>query len=120
MSAAKSKANIARIMSYVIPRACVALELECVGVTGTEEPLLDASVITIAPNPASNFVTLASRDNQIIQQVELYNMEGRLMAAQYDVNAPQTDLEVNRQTPGMYIVKIYTAEGIVAKKLSVK
>lgn len=121
MSAAKSKANIAKVMNYFIPRACLALGMQCDGINASaEEALLDESIIDMMPNPASDLVIVRAANNKMIQSIELYTIDGRLISSATNVNSTQTEIQVNNQTTGMYIVKIYMEEGIVAKKLSVK
>ncbi len=121
MSAAKSKANIAKVMDYFIPRACMALGMQCEGINAsTQEALLDESLVEMMPNPASDLVTVKTANNAMIQSLELYTIDGRLISSNTNVNNSQAEVQVNNQTTGMYIVKIYLEEGVVAKKLSVK
>ncbi|MFT4665306.1 MAG: hypothetical protein ACI8YQ_000799 [Polaribacter sp.] len=121
MSAAKAKANIAKVMSYFIPRACMALGMQCEGINASaEEALLDESLVEMMPNPASDLVIVRTANNKMIQSIELYTIDGRLISSNTNVNNTQTEIQVSNQVTGMYIVKIYLEEGIVAKKLSVK
>lgn len=119
MSAAKSRANLADVMNYVIPRACITLDLGCT-VTSLDEITLDQNLISVAPNPAIGFVTVNAFEAEVITSIEVYNVEGRLMSATSDINATSTTVDLNNQTTGMYIMKVYTENGFVAKKLMVK
>ncbi len=107
-------------MDFFIPRACVALDLDCPTLTDTKEPLLEESTVNIMPNPASSNVLVETASGQIINHIELYSIEGRLITANSDVNNSQTTVQFNGQAPGMYLMKIHLDEGIVVKKLAVK
>jgi len=72
------------------------------------------------PNPASDLVIVRTANNKLIEGVELYTIDGRLISANTNVNNMQAEIKVDNQVTGMYIVKIYLEEGVVAKKLSVK
>lgn len=62
MSAEKSIANINKIMSYVTPRACVALDLPCADLyTSTKDIVLDPSIMTLSPNPASTSINITAK-----------------------------------------------------------
>ncbi len=119
MSAAKARANIAEIMDYVIPRACITLDLPCI-VTSADEVILAQSLITMSPNPASGQVTISSVENEPIQNIEVYSISGQLISVKNDVNSSNATINVANQVPGMYIVKIYMENGFVTKKLAVK
>ncbi len=120
MSAEKARANIAKVMDFFIPRACVALDLACNGVTNTEEPLLNEKMVTLMPNPAQGQVLVETVGNQTINQIELYSFDGRLVSANDEVNNTQTIVDFNSQAPGMYLIKIHLDAGVVVKKLAVK
>ncbi len=119
MSAAKSRANIAEIMDYVIPRMCITLGLGC-EITSTDEIILDQKLISIAPNPTTGLVNVKSVENQPIQNIEVYSVTGQLMSVDYDINATQSVIDLNSQTPGMYLMKIYLENGVVGKKIMVQ
>ena len=108
-------------MNYFIPRACLALGMPCEGINaGTQEALLDASIIEMMPNPASDFVIIKTANNKMIQHLELYTIDGRLVSSTANVNNTQAEIKLDRTVTGMYIVKIYMEEGVLAKKLSVE
>ena len=62
MSAVKARGYIDTIMTFIAPRACMALNLPCaIQVTGTED-LLNAitTKLSVSPNPAQNYITFES------------------------------------------------------------
>ncbi len=75
MSAEKSRANIAEIMAYVIPRACVTLDLGCLS-TGLDEIKLADNLVSVAPNPALGYVTVSADANEELNRIEVYNIDG--------------------------------------------
>ncbi|MEM1215504.1 MAG: T9SS type A sorting domain-containing protein [Bacteroidota bacterium] len=118
MSAEKARANIAKIMDYVIPRACITLELGCASVDVRD--LLSNDLVELAPNPSRGNVLINSPADQPMLDLEVYNMEGRLVLTQRNVNQAQYSLDLASEMPGMYLVKIYLDEGVVVKKLIIE
>lgn len=67
----------------------------------------------IFPNPATNFVNIQGTAN--IQQVELFNLEGQCVAAEYgDVRT----LSLEGLASGMYIMKVTSDKGTTTYKVS--
>ncbi|MBR3578302.1 MAG: Omp28-related outer membrane protein [Bacteroidales bacterium] len=67
----------------------------------------------IFPNPATNFVNIQGTAN--IQQVELFNLEGQRVAAEYgDVRT----LSLEGLASGMYIMKVTSDKGTTTYKVS--
>jgi len=121
MSAEKSRANIADIMDYVIPRTCLALALpECDFLfTGTEDVLDDDSFLTISPNPVSDKMTIEST-SELIQSVEVYNTNGQLVFKNSNVNARTITVDRISIGTGMFVVKTAFENGVSARKVMVK
>ncbi len=118
MSAEKARANIADVMAYILPRACVALDLPCAAnfTTSTREVILDAGM-ELTPNPASQNVTVSvSSDYQIIN-MEVYDMAGKMVQNYQNINASQTVINRNSLGAGMYIVKATFEEGVQTQKI---
>lgn len=120
MSAEKARANIATIMEFVAPRACVALGLEeCVAQLTKTEDLLSENTFAVSPNPASDFINISSGDLNFTK-VEIYNVAGQLMDVQNGTDRNNATVNVANLTSGMYVVKVYFEEGVAAKKVMVK
>jgi len=118
MSPAKAKRYIDTMMTFYIPRACVALNLPCKGtVTSFNELITDSdNLVTIAPNPAMN-VTRINANNETIKDVQLYDINGRMIKV-YDVNNTIFDLyRTGDISAGMYFVGVRLEKGTVFKKL---
>ena len=68
----------------------------------------------LMPNPAGETVTVASSFR--IDEVELYDLNGKLLARQ-KVDGLQTALDISALAAGTYIVRVTTNNGTAYKKL---
>jgi aminopeptidase N len=68
--------------------------------------------IVLAPNPASSFVELIVPERIVVEKVELYNTLGQLISQKTTSQFSIEDLST-----GLFVVRIYTNEGIVVKNL---
>ncbi|MEG1556345.1 MAG: T9SS type A sorting domain-containing protein, partial [Bacteroidales bacterium] len=75
--------------------------------------------ITIFPNPAKNFFTVSSNQS-VLTQIDIFDVSGRNVQTQYNINDYTKELSVENYAPGIYFVKIYTKDGISTKKLIVQ
>ncbi len=122
MSADKARANIEKIMGYVLPRACFALDLPCQTeymLGDATEDLLDNSLVSITPNPVSELMQINS-DNGPIQSIQIYNMNGQLVEQFKNLNQESIAIPRTGITSGMYIVKLEFDNGFLTKKVNVK
>jgi len=118
-SAEKARANIADIFSYVLPRACVALELPCAANfldTSTDEILVDAGMI-ISPNPASQSIYISTDADFMIGNLEIYSMDGKMLRNFSNLNTNSFNIERNGLANGIYIIKAIFEEGIQTSKV---
>ena len=120
MSAEKARGNIDKIMDYVIPRACITLDLQCDGVTSTKEVLLDAAMVELLPNPTDGDLMVTVKGTEMINHIEIYSVEGKLISVANNINHSQFQLNLNGQAAGMYVVKVHIANGVVAKKVMLR
>ena len=119
MSAAKAKLYIDSIMTFIVPRACVAMALPCAGVVTSTEDLLNAETtkLSIAPNPAQNFITFESEVYNPMRSIEVYDMSGRLVRQVAKVDNHQFNMIRGALPTGMYIAKVRFEGGILSKKI---
>ena len=73
--------------------------------------------IIISPNPATSTVTFESEAYNPIQAIELYDMSGRMVLQQREINRSQYQLERGNLSNGMYIAKVKFEGGILSKKI---
>jgi hypothetical protein len=118
MSAEKARGNLETCMNYILPRACVALDLPCRanfdGGDATED-LLSTDLVSVTPNPASDFIDLKS-DKQIIS-VELMSIEGKVISRVNNLSHHNYRLDNLSALTGMHILNVRFEEGLVSKTI---
>ncbi|HHS95526.1 MAG TPA: T9SS type A sorting domain-containing protein, partial [Phaeodactylibacter sp.] len=119
MSAQKARANIAEIMAYVIPRTCITLGLDCM-ITATEEPILEETLVSVAPNPSKGLFTISTEQNYSIKKVEVFDVSGQLVFSDDSVHSQNIQIQMNNRAAGMYFTKVYLEQGVVIKKLVIE
>lgn len=67
--------------------------------------------INIYPNPTTNYVSVVSK--KPIDKLELYNSLGQLIKTENNANK----IDLTQHTSGMYIVRIYTKNSVLTKKV---
>lgn len=77
-----------------------------------------ANNVTLYPNPANESVSVLT-DGFLIQKVELMNLAGQVIST---INSNEALVNVNITTVsfGVYLVKIYAAEGTTVKQLVIR
>ncbi len=119
MSAEKARANIADVMAFVLPRACVSLDLgDCI-VSSVQDLPLSATDLQISPNPANGNVTITV-DNSLIESLVISDLQGKVIFQAPVINTSSQTLDISALTSGMYIVKAKLQDGIATSKLSVR
>ncbi len=117
MSAEKSRANIARIMGYFGPRACVALDLACADLfTSTKDVVLDPSIMELSPNPASTSIKITAK-GEIIEDIAIFAMDGKLMTKKSNVDSESITIQRNNLPTGIYFVKAFFEKGVATQKV---
>jgi len=121
MSEEKAMANITEYMSFVLPRATVALDLDAkekFRITSTTE-VLDASIMSISPNPVATSVKIET-EGDIIESIAIFGMDGKLYNEMSDINATSITVQRNNLPSGIYFVKAYFAEGVATQRVVFK
>ena len=113
MSPEKARANIAEIMAYVVPRLCEGMTLGCMESSTTE--VLDASVFTIAPNPATDVLNIQT-DGMNIQSITIFGLDGKTYAQQ-EVNSQSATIYRNNLPAGIYLIKALFEEGVATQRV---
>ena len=70
--------------------------------------------VTLTPNPAGDRVAVAAEGG--VTLVEAFAENG---ACAYRVESPAATIDVSRWTPGTYLLRIHTPQGIATRKLTV-
>ena len=119
MSAAKARRYIDSMMTYVLPRACIALNLPCASLVSSTEELLQGynTKLVVAPNPAQKFITFDSDLTNPIQTIELFDVSGRSVKQVRNINNHFYQLDRGSLPNGLYIAKVKFEGGILSKKI---
>ena len=119
ISAAKARKYIDSMLVFVLPRACIALQLPCASLVSSTEDLLkeNTTKLSISPNPSASFMTFESEVYNPIQAIELFDLSGRSVRVVRNINSSQYQLDRGSLTSGMYIAKVKFEGGILSKKI---
>jgi poly(3-hydroxybutyrate) depolymerase len=113
MSAAKGRAYIDSIMGYLAPRLNALL----VSVGVDEQQNLVENSTSVYPNPAQDFFVVKTRDNIAINAIEIFAINGSLVASEFGINTLSRQIDIADLTSGLYVIKVTTEKGIVSRKL---
>ncbi|TLX72824.1 T9SS type A sorting domain-containing protein [Labilibacter sediminis] len=72
-------------------------------------------IVTVSPNPFDDYILLKT-DAEIVS-VNIYGVAGNLVYNRTSIFANQYEVSTSHLTDGMYILKVYTSEGDVVKKI---
>jgi len=74
------------------------------------------NLVNIYPNPAQSKITIESNQIQLIS-FELFDLSGRKMMAQTEINSNRLSIDIEKLLPGIFILKLRkkTGENIVQK-----
>ena len=112
----KARLYIDSIMGYFAPRAVAALGLQ--EVVSSVPVLSDQEVgLQLAPNPASQFVTIQSNAKNPILGVQLFDLKGSVVGGSANIKDQYYRLNRNNLPRGIYMAKIRFDKGILTKKV---
>lgn len=109
------------IMPYFAPRACLVLDLGCnlEGIVSSVETILPGVEVGLkmAPNPALESVFLQTEIEFPMQDLQLFDMNGRVVQSHNRIDDSTFILQRNNLPPGIYVARIRFEKGIVAKRI---
>jgi Zn-dependent metalloprotease len=76
--------------------------------------------ITVFPNPATDQVSVRLINPSKNWSLRLYNMVGKSVLQQSQLNTSQTDLDVKSLSKGVYVLHVKSGEQIIKKKLVIQ
>jgi Secretion system C-terminal sorting domain len=119
ISATKARKYIDSMMVFVLPRACIALNLPCNSIVNSTEELLQQyeTKLVVSPNPAQSVVSFESEIYNPIQSIELFDLSGRSINYVKNINSSNYQLNRGAIPNGMYIAKVKFEGGILSKKI---
>jgi hypothetical protein len=71
--------------------------------------------IFIYPNPFNNKIVITSEGDQMLSQVNIFNIYGQKIA-EYKLNGKQADLETSNLVSGIYLLEVYNDTGLKITK----
>lgn len=120
MSPEKGKAYIDTIMTFMTPRACLALNLNCNLASNTVEIPAASVNLQLYPNPVVSRFTINVADDVNIEKVYIYSMDGRMIKALAKINSNQITMDSEGLNSGIYVAQIVTDRGTVTKELVIQ
>ena len=78
---------------------------------------IDINAINIYPNPAQH--TLYIQSSETIEQVNIYDISGRMLLTREFISLPNQGIDVSNLAKGIYLVKVRTATGETLKRIVV-
>jgi len=87
-------------------------------VLDADQPLEDGKMV-VAPNPFNTSLSIRAKDGRIIQQVKVFDTQGRLITSQTP-NRSTTSIDMVTYPAGLYFVKIMDQDGDVRLIKAVK
>jgi hypothetical protein len=73
--------------------------------------------ITLSPNPATTFITITTPQNQLVEEVIIYNQLGHKVLTEKPVN---NTVDISGLKAGMYMVDVFTKANHIRKKLVIE
>jgi len=71
------------------------------------------------PNPSSTFINIHFNGQNIIESYKIYDMQGRLMMEESNLNTNHKTVQIDAFETGIYILEVQSPKGNVSKKLKV-
>jgi hypothetical protein len=114
MSATKANFYIDTIMGFIAPRL-VSL-MGTVSIEEAGQSFVDGNTF-IYPNPAQDFIVVKTRENIRVQGIEIFGINGALIASEFDLNTLSREVNVSSLPRGLYLVRVMTDQGFVTRKI---
>ena len=117
MTPAQGKMYLDSIHGFLAPRLHHLINSN---VSVEESEFAEANTF-VYPNPASDYLVVKTRQGIRITDVEIYNMAGSLVRTENGLNKLSHQINgIDQYTPGLYLVKVTTDQGIITRKAFVQ
>ncbi len=118
MSVDKAQMYIDTILGYFSPRACITLDLGCdletAGiVVGVNETLAGTIGLAVSPNPAVNTITFNSGKQNVMDRINIFDLEGRLVRTEFNVRNSVYEFRREDLKSGIYIAEVVLENGAI-------
>lgn len=115
-----ARTYIDTMFAYVAPRACLALDLDCENIATSTEDLNKTVGLLAAPNPASSEIRISVNAGTMMEAIEMYSLNGRLVKDLTQVNAFEYTVHRGSLPAGVYYLKIHTNKGNAVQRIVFK
>lgn len=116
MSAIQGKAYLDSIQGYLAPRLH-HLITEGVGIAETD---FVNSNMFVYPNPANDYLVVKTNQGIRIKDVQIFDLTGKMVRTENGMNKLSHQINgIDQMTPGLYLVKVTTDQGMVTRKIFV-
>lgn len=113
MSKAKALAYIDTVMGYMNPRIVYCLNLA----TSLNENSISAAGISFLPNPANERTTISTAKNELIRAVSVFDITGKQVFYQNQIDQAAYVLERNKLEAGVYVVQVNLDRGVATSRV---
>ena len=100
---------------FALPSTSVPITIN---LTSSENQVLEDKLVVL-PNPVSDQLRLHFNGKNIINEVQIFDMMGRIVHNTIDVNSQSLDINTSTWVDGMYMLQVSTNKGVVTKKVVV-
>lgn len=73
------------------------------------------SSVSVYPNPVKDILNITSKEN--VQEIRIVNAAGQQVLHQKVAESKEPAVNVQKLAPGMYLVQVVTAKGVITKKI---
>lgn len=106
---------------YVVPNVGTTLPhvfSSCETTLGVD--LMVKAEIALYPNPVHETLEIKMKENQLIKEVELMDVSGKLVLNTVVENKSELQLDLRRFNSGTYFLTVQTDVGVLSKKIIIK
>lgn len=76
------------------------------------------NTLELFPNPTNSLITVKTEKGTSVQQIEIYDLTGRLLKTVHTINSEETiRIDISSLHAASYLVKVITDNGLITKKL---
>lgn len=112
---AGARTVIDTMIAHFIPRAYIGMNLEAL-INSTEDVVAGNQIgLTIAPNPAAEFITVTTEEAFAIREAVLYDLNGRAVSAYQNIDTNTFRINRGNLPRGQYVLKIRVDQGVTSK-----
>lgn len=121
-SETRGKTYIDTIMGYLVPRAAVVLgqqeAMDSLGLSNVNDIMVKESGVNLFPNPAIENITITAKNtNNPMLAIEMYDVTGRLVQRENNINTLAYTLNRENLLAGSYLMKVIFKDTQVSKRV---